>query len=72
MEEFMSFCKQYKWRILGVAIGLLFCILVFTINFWRTLLLSLVVGVCFYFGTLLDKGGRSGAAEFIARLFRKN
>lgn len=72
MEDFMAFCKQYKWRILGVAIGLLFCILVFTIGFWRTLLLSLVVSVCFYFGALLDKGGRNQLAEFFARLFRKN
>ena len=42
MEEFVTFCKQYKWRILGVFGGILFCILVFTINFWRTLLLSIV------------------------------
>lgn len=71
MEEFMAFCKQYKWRILGVAGGTLFCILVFTINFWRTLLLSAVVAVCYYFGTLLDEGGRHRVAEFFSRLFGK-
>lgn len=69
MEEFVTFCKQYKWRILGVFGGILFCILVFTINFWRTLLLSIVVGLGYFIGTLLDEGGRSRVGEFFAQLF---
>lgn len=67
MEEFIAFCKQYKWRILGVLGGMLFCILVFTINFWRTLLLSAVVFVGYLIGTQLDEGGRLG--DFFDRLF---
>ena len=67
MEEFIAFCKQYKWRILGVLGGMLFCILVFTINFWRTLLLSAVVFAGYLIGTQLDEGGRLG--DFFDRLF---
>ena len=71
MEEFLAFCKEYKWRILGVVGGVVFCILVFTINFWRTLLLSVVVAICYYIGTLLDAGGRDKVSEFFSRLFKK-
>lgn len=71
MDNFLAFCKQYKWRILGVIGGVLFCILVFTINFWRTLLLSAVVGVFYFLGSLLDEGGRARVAEFFSRLFGK-
>jgi uncharacterized membrane protein len=67
MEEFVAFCKKYKWRILGVLGGMLFCILVFTINFWRTLLLSAVVFVGYLIGTQLDEGGR--LSDFFDRLF---
>ena len=67
MEEFIAFCKQYKWRILGVLGGMLFCILVFTINFWRTLLLSAVVFVGYLIGTQLDEGGQ--LSDFFDRLF---
>ena len=38
-NELLAFIMQHKWQILGALGGLLFCILVFVINFWRTLFL---------------------------------
>lgn len=71
MEQFLAFYNKYKWRILGVAGGVIFCILVFTINFWRTLLLGFVVAVCYFIGKLLDEGGRARVADFFSKLFGK-
>lgn len=67
MEELKLFFEKYKWRIIGVAFGLLIAILMFTIGFWRTLLLALIVGVCFYVGRILD----SGSAEELKAFFKK-
>ncbi len=36
-KELLAFFLQHKWQILGALGGLVFCILVFVINFWRTL-----------------------------------
>ncbi len=71
MEDFLDFIRRNKWKILLVALGVLFTILVFTINFWRTLLLFFIVGVCYIIGSLLDEGGRQRLADFFSRLFHK-
>lgn len=71
MEEWKKFLAEYKWRIIGVAFGLLLAILMLTVGFWRTLLLFLIVGVCFFIGAMLDEGGRAKLASFFASLFTK-
>jgi uncharacterized membrane protein len=65
----MEFFSKYKWRILGVIFAVIFTILVFTINFWRTLLLFVIVGVAYFIGTLMDEGGRERVREFFRSLF---
>lgn len=70
MNDFFAFCRLYKWRILSVCFGILFTILIFTIGFWRTLLLFTIVGAAYFFGTLLDEGGRTRVKEFFTGLFR--
>lgn len=70
--NFSEFWKQYKWRIIAVAVGILFTVLCFTINFWRTLLLFLIVGVAYFIGLLLDQGGRARVKEFFRSLFTKS
>ena len=45
MNDFFAFCRLYKWRIISVCFGILFTILIFTIGFWRTLLLFAIVGI---------------------------
>ena len=64
MEDFLQFIRAYKWRIIGIVGGIVFTILIFTINFWRTLLLALIVAVCYLIGYLLDQGGREAVAQF--------
>jgi len=65
----MGFFKKYQWRILGVVFALIFTVLVFTINFWRTLLLFAIVGAAYFIGTLMDEGGRERVGEFFRTLF---
>ncbi len=67
MEELKLILEKYKWRIIGVAFGLLVAILIFTIGFWRTLLLGIIVGVCFFLGRILD----NGSAQELKALFKK-
>ena len=45
--NFFEFWNQYKWRILSVALGIVFAMLLFTIGFWKTLLLFVIVGAAF-------------------------
>ena len=70
MEGFSEFFKRFKWRILLVGFGVLFAILIFSIGFWRTLLLFVIVAVCLLFGTLLDQGGRERVRQFFSALFK--
>ena len=65
----VEFFQKYKWRVIGVVFAIIFTILVFTINFWRTLLLFVIVGIAYFIGTLMDEGGRGRVKEFFGRLF---
>ena len=64
--NFFEFWNQYKWRIISV----LFAAFLFTIGFWKTLLLFVLVGIAFFIGTLLDEGGRARVGEFFRSLFK--
>ena len=46
-------------------------ILLFTIGFWRTLLLFALVAVCYVIGRHLDNGGKEELDKAIGRLFSK-
>ena len=70
--NFFEFWNQYKWRILSVALGIVFAMLLFTIGFWKTLLLFVIVGAAFFIVTLLDEGGRGRVGDFFRSLFTKN
>lgn len=72
MEKLTQFCKEHKWTVILVAIGLLFAILFLTIGFWRTLLLVVLVGIAFFLGMLLDRNGTEGVRKFFASLFSKD
>lgn len=70
--DIMDFFKKYKWRIIAVTVGVIFTALIFTIGFWRTLLLLVIVGIAYFIGTLLDEGGRERVKAFFRGLFHKN
>ena len=68
---FIDFVKKNKWCITLVAIGVITVLLIFTINFWRTLLIGVVVALCIFFGRMLDKKGKEGVKGFFDALFKK-
>lgn len=67
-ERLLVFYVEHRWTIWLVALGLLVSILILTINFWRTLLLIIVVGLCFLVGSLMDKGGWEMVKTFLDRI----
>lgn len=69
---FMEFFKAHKFTILLVLFGLILTILFFTIGFWRTILLILILALCLFAGILLDKGGAEGFRDFFRKLFTKD
>lgn len=70
--SFLEFVKAHKYTILLALLGLVLTILFFTIGFWRTILLLLILALCLFAGILLDKGGAEGFREFFRRLFGKD
>ena len=70
MDDFLNFCKEHRWAIICVLVGLLLLILLLSIGFWKTLLALLVLGVCFVIGLLLDKGGPDSVTDFFKNLFK--
>jgi len=68
---FLEFLKKYKFTILLCLIGLILVILFFTIGFWRTLLLMVILALCFLVGYLLDQSGPDGLKNFVNKLFSK-
>ncbi len=57
MDKFVRFLNSYKWTIVCALLALTFVILIFTINFWRTLLLAAIVTAGIFIGLALDKKG---------------
>lgn len=70
-ETLREFLRRNKWKILIVLLGVIITILIFTINFWRTLLLAAIVAVCYLIGTLMDQGGVQRVKEFFEHLLPK-
>ena len=71
MEELKALLKEYKWRVIGIVAGIVLAILLFTIGFWRTLLLFALVALCYVVGRHLDNGGKEELDKAISSLFRK-
>lgn len=71
MNAFLEFVKSHKFTVALVLLGLLLSILFFTIGFWRTMLLFVILGICFLIGYLLDSSGPDGIKEFFQKLFSK-
>ena len=72
MNAFLEFVKKHKFTVLLVLVGLVLSVLFFTIGFWRTILLFLILALCFLIGYLLDQGGPEGIREFFRKLFGRD
>lgn len=69
---FTDFLIKHKFTILLTLLGLILVILFFTIGFWRTIVLLLILALCFFVGFLLDKSGTDGIRTFFDKLFKKD
>ena len=58
MEAFRAFLRKHRYTIISFAAGLVLAILLFTIGFWRTLLLALLAALGINIGVKLDRGER--------------
>ncbi len=70
-ERLRSFITAHRWAVGCVLAGLIIGILMLTINFWRTLLLCVIVGLCLLFGVLMDRGGIDTVRAFLDRILPK-
>jgi len=71
MDRIREYWAAHRYAVSLAVIGLLVAILWLTIGFWRTLLIFLVVGICFFFGRLLDQGGWGAVRAFFDRILPK-
>ena len=75
-QEIKAFMAQNKGKVFITLIGLAAAVLMLTIGFFRTLLILLLTGICFLYGSLIDKHGFKGAnkliGDFFRGLFRRN
>lgn len=71
MNDLKQFLRNHRWTVLSVLLGLVITILIFTINFWRTLVLVAILAVCYLIGTLLDQGGVERVRAFFRELFTR-
>lgn len=68
---FLDFLMKHKFTVILTLIGLIITILFFTIGFWRTIALVLILALCFLIGYLLDQNGPEGIRDFFNKLFPK-
>ncbi|MBR0157108.1 MAG: DUF2273 domain-containing protein [Clostridia bacterium] len=69
-EEIKAFFARNKCKVFITLIGLAAAVLMLSIGFFRTLLILLLTGVCFFYGSLIDKHGFKDANKLIADFFR--
>lgn len=71
MDKLRELIKEYRWTVILAVAGLVLTILLFTIGFFKTLLLFAVVGVCVVLGLTLDREGIDGVKALFGKIFKK-
>ncbi|MBM7581292.1 putative membrane protein [Caldicoprobacter guelmensis] len=66
-EEMSVFFKSNKGKIIGVAVGLLFGVLVLVVGFWRSLFLAICIGIGYLIGSVYDGGSK--LRMFLKKMF---
>ncbi|GEM_PF-280574 len=69
-QEIKAFMARNKCKVFITLIGLIAAVLMLSIGFFRTLLILLLTGVGFFYGSLIDKHGFGGANRVIADFFK--
>lgn len=70
-ERLLAFVLDHKWTVALVIAGIILFVLLMTINFWRTLLLCIILVACYFIGRLMDKGGWDMVKSFFDRILPK-
>lgn len=71
MEKIRQYLHEHQWTVTLIVIGIVLASLLFTIGLWKTLLLFIIVGLAWFFGSMLDKKGGEGVKEFFSNLFNR-
>lgn len=69
-SDFWGFLSRYKGRIAGVIVAAMICVLIFSIGFWATLLISVILAAGYLIGKAADDGNGVAArvSELIGRI----
>lgn len=72
-DKIWTWISNNKGATAGILVGLVLGILIFTINFWRTLLLILLIVAGYYFGKANDKGEdfMGKLVAFVDKIFKR-
>jgi len=70
-EWLQQFWQKYSGALVGAGFGLLAAVLMLTINFWRTLLLMLLIGGGALLGWWIHKEGMENVRLRIFALFTR-
>ncbi len=68
-SDLKGFLSRYKGRVAGVIIAAIICVLIFTIGFWATLLISVIVAAGYFIGKAADTGDNMG--ERVAQMLER-
>lgn len=69
-EKVIEFLRKHRGAVLGAVVGLVMCILWFTVGFWRTLLALVIIAVFALLGSVLSKSGWRGIMRFLDKIFK--
>lgn len=72
MDKFRELFREHKWSVVLTVIGAVIVTLMLTVGFWKTILISIIIGLCFTAGFILDSEGISGFGRIFRQLFRKD
>ena len=53
----MNLLERYRYPIIGGIVGLIIAICIFTIGFWKMILVLFLIGLGIYIGLFLKKSG---------------
>ncbi len=68
--DFMDIITKHRGKIIGIALGLVFALLIIKYGFLKTFFIAFCVGIGYYIGKRIDE--RIDLKETVARLFRKD
>ncbi|MDI6602129.1 MAG: DUF2273 domain-containing protein [Thermoanaerobacteraceae bacterium] len=66
MDRFYDILEKHFGKIVGMALGLLFAILVIALGFWKTIFVLICILIGYYLGKIIDN--REDLRNFLDRI----